>query len=166
MKPFKNRQKESFLNTIPTASISAHHDLLTTKCKFNFAYFDVQPAGQSFSQWSDGQRLELLEKLKEYSKEPLQHWRTMPIGKGGGTVLSIYGAFPSKSQFSHPKHVPHEVLWGRFRLDFSGRLIGFVLPPTCDGDEHSKTNKRFDCNTFYVVFLDANHCFYVGKEVK
>jgi hypothetical protein len=90
----------------------------------------------------------------------------MPIGKGGGTVLSIYGAFPQKSKFCHPKHVPHQVCWGRFRLDFSGRLVGFILPAEYDGKYHAKTGKRFDCNTFYVVFLDANHSFYIGKEAK
>ena len=166
MKPFKNSRKDNFISTIPTASINADDDLLTMKCKFNFAYFDVQTAGQSFEQWTDLQRLELVAKLKEYSKETLQYWRNMPIGKGGGTVLSIYGAFPLTSKFSHPKHVPHEVCWGRFRLDFSGRLIGFVLPQNCDGEQHPGTKKRFDCNTFYIVFLDANHEFYIGKEVK
>lgn len=167
MKPFGNSQKEGFLASIPLASLESTDDLITQKCKFNFAYFDVQPAGQDFKDWSDIQRLELLAKLKEYSKEPLNYWSNMPVGKGKGTVLAIYKAFPAKSKFTHPKHVPHEVHWGRFRLDFSGRLIGFVLPQEYEKkDPHPKTKRTFDCNTFYVVFLDLNHDFYLGKESK
>ncbi len=37
------------------------------------------------------------------------------IGKSG-RVLSIYGAFPARSDLVHPKHVPHQVKWGDFVL--------------------------------------------------
>lgn len=163
MKPIKNNKKDAFLASIPVLSLESENDLLSTRCKFNFGYFDVQAAGQDFSDWTHAQLLELMGKLKEYSKQPLLHWRNCPVGKGGGTVLSIYDAFPTNSDFTHPKHVPHEVQWGRFRLDFSGRLIGFVLPTNLHDCEHKVTKKRFDSNTFYVVFLDANHRFAKGK---
>ncbi|MBW8464217.1 hypothetical protein [Acidovorax sp.] len=163
MNRYRNTQKTSFLASIPTASIDADVDELTTKCKFNFAYFDHQPAGQSFSDWTDVQLKKLLAKLQEYSKQPLQHWRDMGIGKSG-SVLSIYGAFPRSSDFKHPRHVPHEVQWGRFRLEHSLRLVGFVLPPHCHDTYHKSTGVRFDCNTFYVVFLDADHRFYKTEK--
>lgn len=163
MKQFGNSRKDSFLDSIPKASIEAEGDVLTVKCKFNFAYFDVQAAGQSFDQWSADERLELLTKLKDYSKESLEYWRTRPIGKSG-TVLAIYEKFPNSSKFFHPKHVPHEAHWGRFRLDHSGRMVGFVIPKKFDGVTHPKTKRPYDCNTFYVVFLDKNHDFYLGKD--
>jgi len=106
-----------------------------------------------------------MQKLQEYGREPLSYWMTRPIGKSG-TVLSIYGGFPVKSALIHPKHVPNQARWGRFRLDWSGRLCGFVVPKELEGTLHSNTNVRFDSNTFYAVFLDRDHCFYKGSEGK
>lgn len=159
MSAFTNRAKDRFLSKIPTASLEAPNDRLAAKCKFNFAYFCVQPAGQDFSDWTDVQRKKLLEKLVQYSREPLSYWEGQSVGKSG-SVLAIYGAFPSNSDFEHPLHVPHEVLWGRFRLEQSLRLVGFVVPRKLHGATHPGTHDRFDSNTFYVVFLDRDHRFY------
>lgn len=164
MSRFPNSRKQTFLEEIPKASIDFEGDLLTGKCKFNFSYYDVQAAGQGFSDWDHERLCKLLNKFVEYSKESLLHWRNAPIGRKSGNVLSVYGAFPKNSDFKHPKHVPHEVEWGRFRLDYSVRLVGFVVPNKYNDIEHLKTKRRFDCNTFYVVFLDANHNFYKGGE--
>jgi len=76
----------------------------------------------------------------------------MKIGKGKQHVLEKYGAFSRISAFSHPKHVPHQASWARFRLESSVRLIGFMIP-----EDYSS---KFDRNTFYIVFLDKNHTFY------
>ena len=75
-------------------------------------------------------------------------------------ILEIYDRYPAKSEFIEPKTVPHQARWARFRLEGKVRLIGFVLPNDYDGQEHVGTKRRFDCNTFYVVFLDQNHLFY------
>ncbi len=151
-------RKERFLASIPQASIEAASDTLAQRCKFNFSYFEKQAAGQDFDEWEAAQLVKLLDKLKEYGKQPLLHWQAETQGKAS-TVLSIYGKFPSRSDFQVPKHVPHQALWARFRLDQSTRLIGFVLPREYDGLCHS-SGARFDGNTFYVVFLDAQHRFY------
>jgi hypothetical protein len=110
------------------------------------------------------QLAKLLGKLKDYSAEPLKHWMAQPVGKSG-TVLAIYGGFPSRSDFTNPKHVPHQAQWGRFRLEHSVRLVGFVLPANYRDTKHPKhlCGETFDCNTFYVVFLDANHVFYKSE---
>lgn len=157
-------RKARFLASIPQASIEAEGDTLASRCKFNFSYFTVQEAGQDFSQWGEGQLAKLLGKLKDYSAEPLAHWMRQPVGKSG-TVLAVYGAFPRRSAFTHPKHVPHQAQWGRFRLEHAVRLVGFVLPKDCHGQRHP-SGESFDCNTFYVVFLDAEHAFYQGGEAK
>jgi hypothetical protein len=165
MSGFENKRKGRFLETIPLASIEVHDDTLTKRCKFNFSYFLKQAAGQSFDEWDHGQLIKLLCKLKDYSVESLNHWKKQPIGKKSGHVLEIYGGFPKTSDFILPKHVPHQAEWGRFRLESAVRLVGFVVPSSYANKLHS-CGERFDCNTFYVVFLDMNHVFYKMGEQK
>ncbi|MFZ4877042.1 hypothetical protein ACL9RI_18360 [Janthinobacterium sp. Mn2066] len=159
MSGFDNNKKGSFLATIPVASIELDDDTLTKRCKFNFSYFYKQQASQSFDEWDHGQLIKLFEKIKDYSNDSLNHWRKQPIGKKSGHVLEVYGAFPSNSDFTLPKHVPHQAQWGRFRLESAVRLVGFVLPSDYNNKFHS-CGERYDCNTFYVVFLDKEHAFY------
>lgn len=157
MSKYKNSGKDSFLNSIPQASIDSEKDTLAGKCKFNFSYYDVQPAGQSFEDWTKEQLSDLLHKLKDYSRESLSYWVTQ-------RVFVIYGAFPRNSKFTHPRHIPHQAQWARFRLESAVRLVGFILPEGYNETRHEGTKKLFDCNTFYVVFLDENHQFYLTEQ--
>ncbi|RLA78810.1 MAG: hypothetical protein DRG78_14275 [Epsilonproteobacteria bacterium] len=150
----KNKRAESFLDTIPTASIENPTDILAQKSKFNFAYFINDNSGQDFRDWTNKQLYELLDKLKEYSKFPLTHWENEDI-------FVKYPQFPINSDFTIPKSIPHQAIWSRFRLESDSRLIGFVLPSEYDNNEQNKSNYRFDTNTFYVVFLDEHHRFYI-----
>jgi hypothetical protein len=163
MNNYKNSRKDAFLATIPQASIETHTDCLTEKCKFNFAYFTKQPASQSFEEWNHDQLCKLLNKIKEYSNQPLTYWKNERLGKSG-SVLSIYGAFPKSSACTYPSLVPHQAQWATFRLESAVRLAGFILPQSYNGHVHPATGMRYDCNTFYVVFLDANHKFYITKK--
>lgn len=45
-------------------------------------------------------------------------------------------------------------------MDNLGRLVGFLVPAehSFKKDEHNKF--CYDCNTFYVVFVDLSHRFY------
>lgn len=159
MSSFKNSRTKNFLASVPQCSLDSERDQLTAKCKFNFSYFVKQDAGQSFDEWSGTQLAKLLDKMKNYSQESLTYWTNQP--SKSGKVLIIYGKFPNdRSDFTHPIHVPHEVEWGRFRLESAVRLVGFVIPNGYKDTPHRVTHARFDCNTFYVVFLDANHKFY------
>lgn len=160
----KNSGKSRFLASIPLASLDLDTDTLAKRCKFNFSYFEKQVAGQDFRAWDQKKLADFLEKLREYGREPLSHWKTVKVGKSG-TILTLYGSFPKNSEFTPPKHVPHQAVWGRFRLDWAGRLCGFVVPNEYHGKVHSG-NYIFDSNTFYVVFLDENHCFYKSGEGK
>jgi hypothetical protein len=155
-----NSKRDEFLNAVNSlTSLDTGNNDHTLRCKFNFSYFTVQAAGQEFSDWSKPQLEKLLESLQEFSKSPLSHWRSVPV-KGGPPIFSVYGNFPNNSEFSHPPHVPHQVEWGRFRLGSAVRLVGFVLPASYSTQLHSGTKTAFDCNTFYVVFLDRDHKFY------
>jgi hypothetical protein len=165
MSRYSNSRKENYLERFPVCSLSSNEDRLAERCKFNFSYYCVQEAGQAFDQWTLEEFKDFVEKLGHYSARSLKYWENQRVGKSG-TVLSIYGAFPKSSDFTHPKHVPHEVRWGRFRLDFTMRLVGFVVPEPLHGTIQSSCGAAFDSNTFYVVFLDGDHRFWKGKEEK
>lgn len=166
----KGPKKQGFIESKPDDSLATSD--IAMRCKFNFSYLDQsQEAGQSFVDWNTtspiSQLSKLNDKLREYSRESLKHWTRMGIGTGkkGGkgkrqNVLEIYGDFPKKSDFTHPKSVPADVKWSRFRLEGSVRLIGFVIPDELHG-KSDKDGNLYDSNTFYVVFLDKNHKFYL-----
>ena len=165
MTAFGNRKKDDFLNSITIASLNDKKDNTARRCKFNFSFLDTsQSAGQKFADWQNTQLLKLLDKLTYYCKESLSYWKKQSIGKGKWHILEVYDNFPYKSDFSHPKHVPHQALWARFRLEKKRRLIGFVIPLEYSDKEQGNSGFRFDCNTFYVVFLDKDHRFYKTKK--
>lgn len=169
MSGFKNSRKTSFLGAIPKSSIDNKTDDLASRCKFNFSYFTKDPkAGQDFSGWSHRKLILLLNKLKDFSRSPLKKWENESIGSGKKkyNVLQYYDkGFPTKkSVFNQPKHIPHQARWARFRFDSSTRLIGFVIPDKYNHVEQNNSGYNFCCNTFYVVFLDENHEFYVTKK--
>lgn len=162
---FTNSKKDKYLSDFPIVSIEELTDKLTAKSKFNFSYMDFsQSAGQKFVDWNHDQLSKLLDKLYQYSKEPLGYWRNQRIGSGGNKVLVVYKNFPNKSKFTQPKHIPHQASWARFRLEYKVRLIGFVIPTEFNNHQHPVTKIYYDCNTFYVVFLDANHQFYITED--
>jgi hypothetical protein len=161
MTKFGNKRHDDFLAKIPAKSLDLVSDNTALRCKFNFSFMDInQTAGQRFNQWTPDQVLKLLDKLLNYGKETLEHWTKQPIGKSNQHVLEIYKTFPLISDFIHPQHVPHQVWWARFRLEGDARLIGFVIPEEYKNKEHHQSGYLFDCNTFYIVFLDKDHKFY------
>ena len=166
MSKFRNKRKTTFLDNLSKLpSIFDAGNDLTKRCKFNFSYFDAsQDAGQQFCDWSQKQLVDLFGKLKDYTTKPLESWCRERVGKTGLTVLAIYGQFPNKSEFIHPAHVPHQVQWARFRLGYKLRLIGFIVPGEFHKQVHPESNEMFDKNTFYVVFLDQNHKFYLTER--
>ena len=123
---------------------------------FSMRYFDKsQLAGQDFKDWTDKERLDLLNKLKEYSSNTKKYWLNERCGAGGLKILAIYGDFPVNSDFEWPKHLPKEgVRWARFRLDQQMRIIGFFV------DEETARTYSLSTDTFYLVFLDRDHRFY------
>ena len=162
MRKFKNAKKASVLNALPQSDIETSD--IATRCKFNFSYFDAnQEAGQDFCDWDNPSGLNslvtLLNKLKDYTKEPLSYWENQKI-------LVNYINFPENSDFTHPAHVPHDVSWARFRLGSKVRLAGFMIPEKIATEINRTVVKDFlyDSNTFYVVFLDREHLFYKTEK--
>ena len=166
MSKFRNKKKCEFLSALSALpSLEDWNNDLTTRCKFNFSYFDQsQDAGQKFSDWSHKQLYELLDKIKNYTTKPLDFWRNQRVGNSGLRMLAIYGGFPPRSDFVYPKHIPHQAQWGRFRLGSKIRLVGFTIPTELHKTLHKKTGEFFDKNTFYVVFFDRDHKFCLTEE--
>ena len=132
---------------------------LAQRCKLNFSYFvNDDKAGQDFNDWAKEELVKLLNKLKEYSKFPLNHWKTQKVGNY--PVFVNYGSFPVNTDFTEPKHIPLEVEWCRIHLENKPRLIGFVVPDRYHDEVQDNSKFKFDKNTFYVVYLDKEHKFY------
>ena len=150
-----NPKKEKFLSNLPQQDFISNISDVKGKLSFSFKYFDgSQEAGQDFKEWNDKQKLELLEKLRDYSRESKIYWLHQRVGVGSLKILEIYGHFPTNSDFEYPKHVPENVRWARFRMESSMRLVGFFVP-----EELAKSNE-LSTDVFYVVFLDRDHRFY------
>ncbi|MDZ4333477.1 MAG: hypothetical protein U1A62_07410 [Pseudomonas sp.] len=155
----RNSHRDAFINALATDSIRSCD--IASRLKFNFSYFDgSQEPGLDIADFDNLFAVGLIDKMKAFSRSPLSYWQKERVGAGGLKVLEIYGKFPTRSEFTHPKHVPHDVLWGRFRLDNMARLIGFVLPAEYSNTACEKHKFNYDCNTFYVVFVDLEHKFY------
>lgn len=159
MKKKKNSKRDTFLNSLPTLSLEDKENPITTRCKFNFSYFNHnQEAACSFINLKETLKNTIANKLIAFSLESLEHWGKTGAGKKRIPYFVNYGIFPTNSDFSHPTSIPHDVEWGRFRINSNVRLIGFVCPEML---KNTKCNDiYFDLNTFYVVFIDLEHTFY------
>ena len=157
-----NSRKEKFIGSIAPFSLQ-DQDVwsdISGRCRFNFSYFDAnQEHATDMRTWDEANLQQFFSKLISYCRHPLSHWQQQTVGSHRHHVLEIYGAFPRKSGFRPPLHVPSDVDWARFRLDQRKRLIGFTIPKSyCTSGSH------FDDNTFYSVFLDLEHQFYLGDR--
>lgn len=111
----------------------------------NFKDFDRNqcPPGQTFEEWQKSGRLaQLMIKFEAICK------MTRPEAEAN-QVLKVYGKFPSKSDFVQPAHIQGDVEWGTIQKigGQKPRLAGYIIG-----------------NTFYPVFLDENHRFYISEK--
>jgi len=113
---------------------------------FSFKDMDeTQPSNspQSIKTWrDDGLLADLFKRLKELSK--LTRDEALRQGQ-----IKVYGDFPSKTDFTHPKHVDKNVAWGVIKA------IGGQIPTVAGYVIES---------TFYVVFFDRNHRFWKSTK--
>lgn len=153
----KNRRAATFL-TEKEAVLDSPLHALEYRTTFSFRYFDgSQEHGPGFSGITPEQLQKLCVKLVHYSKESIEHWKNMTVGKGRNHIFERYGEFPSHSFFTKPPSIPNDVEWGRFRLESDFRLAGFHV-----GKNQAKEYALSE-NTFYIVFLDPHHKFYPTK---
>ena len=156
---FVNTRKNISLQELDVTSLDDEKSDLTIRSQVNFSYFEhTQTAGQNFSDLSKAELDKLLNALHEFSRKSLDYWENQ------GTRFVIYDKFPLVTEFKHPKHVPHQACWGRFRLGSKFRLVGFRVPASLHGIPHDKTKELYDKNTFYIVFIDKYHLFWKTKK--
>lgn len=150
-----NPRKDKLLESLPKDESVSDISDAKGKLSFSLKYFDAsQKAGQDFKDWTDEQKNQLLNKLRDYSREDKKYWLNQRVGGGGLKILEIYGTFPRNSDFTHPGHVPENVKRARFRMEGEVRLIGFFI------DKADAKSKGLSTDIFYIVFLDKNHRFY------
>ncbi len=63
--------------------------------------------------------------------------------------IKVYGDFPPKTDFFHPKHVNQNVAWAVIKAVGGQKIVvaGYIVE-----------------STFYVVFLDKNHRFWISEK--
>jgi len=112
--------------------------------KLSFQYLDTtQKFGSTFKDW---QNVGLLSK----AMETLQGYCCSPLRQSiDGDKFTIYDKYPSKDKtdFLYPQNVPEDAHWARIHINNKSVIIGHVVR-----------------DTFYVVFLDKTHHFYLTKR--
>lgn len=123
---------------------SVSDETRTSNFKISLAYFDPEPFYASgFKDWQkDGLLSKALETLQGYCKRPLRQ-------QIDGTKFSVYKSFPppEKTRFEYPIHVPEDAEWARIHINGPSVLIGHIVE-----------------DTFYLVFLDKTHKFWLTKK--
>lgn len=158
-----NKRKDAFIARVTTENIeggiadSRVHNLM----RFNLNFFNRdQTHACDFEQLDRDELLKLINKFVHFSDKSLVDWSFEKAGKHN--LFVNYRKFPRPSEFQHPACVPHDVEWCRFRIGSKLRLVGFVVPNSFHG--LTKEGFCYDKNTFYVVFIDKEHKFYMTER--
>lgn len=112
-----------------------------------FSFKDFQfnqqiPPGQTYEEWQE-------EKLLVYMLEKFGHiCNVNRIEAEQQKFIKVYGNFPSNSKFSNP---------------FPGADLDWAVINKVKGQK-GRVAGYLDGNIFYVVFLDANHLFYLSSK--
>ena len=113
--------------------------------KVSFQYLDTtQKYASSFKDWQKcGLLSKAMDVLQGYSCSPLR-------SQIDGVKFSVYDSFPpeEKTMFVYPKNVPEDAHWARIHVNGPAVIIGHIVR-----------------DTFYVVFLDKTHKFFLTKKV-
>lgn len=111
----------------------------------SFQHFtSSQKCASSFKDWQNaGLLARALETLQGYCCRPL-------FEQLDGSKFTIYGSFPpaEKTRFIKPEGTPEDANWARIHVNNKSVIVGHIVG-----------------NTFYVVFLDKEHAFWLTKRV-
>ncbi len=160
---YQNSRTLQYINDYPETIVETAG--IAPLLKFNLKFLEVNQKDVGFcalEDLTDSDREMQLDKMKWFSTESRFTWETKPTGRGERPLLVVYDNIPGKSKAKHPKNVPSDVSWARFRLEGRFRLVGFFIPDSLDKCPYKANGREYyyDRNTFYVVFLDPNHNFY------
>lgn len=136
----KPHQKKSIISTTLNEKRTVSSSDRTNCFVVSFKDID-RNQGDSISDWSSQGLLErLIDTLQGYCCRPL-------IEQVDNDKFTIYGGFPKESDYEHPKSIPEDAEWARIHIGGKEVVAGHVVK-----------------NTFYVVFLDSEHRFYITKK--
>jgi len=142
-KKFSKDKKPSVLNTA-IENKRRIENFKTSNFKVSLQDFDSsQKCGSSYRDWQKcGLLSKMFETLSGYCCRPL-------LEQVDGAKFTLYGDFPPKerTKFKYPEHVPEDANWARIHIEGAAVIAGHVLE-----------------NTFYIVFLDKCHSFYMTKR--
>lgn len=112
--------------------------------RVSFEHLDTtQKFASTFRDWQNDRLLSFaLDTLYGYCKSPL-------LKQVDGDKFTLYGDFPSDdvTMFKYPETAPEDANWARIHVNGKSVLIGHVVG-----------------NTFYLVFLDKTHKFWMTKK--
>ena len=141
MPRYNNKQKSTFFTKNRLSISDVDHN---SNFKLSFQYLDTtQKYASSFKDWQKvGLLSRAMDTLHGYCCSPLME-------QVDGDKFTIYGSFPpkDKTKFEYPKHVPEDANWARIHINGSSVIIGHIVN-----------------DTFYVVFLDKTHKFWLTKR--
>ena len=141
MQGYKGKQKPAFP---AKEKPSVKEEGRVSNFKVSFQYLDTtQKYGSSFKDWQNcGLLSTMMETFQGYCCSPL-------LSQVDGDKFTIYGSFPpsGRTMFEYPKHVPEDANWARIHINNKSVVVGHVVR-----------------DTFYVVFLDKTHKFFLTKR--
>ena len=142
-KQFKHKEKSLIVRTLEKKKVKS--TVPADNFKVSFQYLDTrQKYASNFKDWQKAGLLsKLLEVFQGYCCSAL-------LGQVDGDKFTIYGDFPpqNKTLFENPDHIPIDAEWARIHVTGKAIVAGHIIE-----------------NTFYVVFLDKSHKFWLTKRV-
>ena len=98
--------------------------------------------GQTFEEWEkENLLLPFLNTIRDYSEMPFQELLNNNL------KFKQYGFFPPVSNFKKPIHIDNNVNWSSMHINGKCCVGGYLYE-----------------NTFYIVFLDKNHEFWISQK--
>lgn len=143
VKGFK-KVKSNFVEETLTKKKGSLYSDKNQNFTISFEDFDcTQKSASGFKDWQNiGLLSTMLEVLRGYCSRPL-------IPQLDGNKFTHYGNFPppEKTKFKKPTHVAPDAEWARIHINNLTVIAGHIVN-----------------NTFYVVFLDKYHHFYISTK--
>ncbi|TDQ11291.1 hypothetical protein [Pedobacter metabolipauper] len=132
------------LSSVDTGLSSRRNHSINGNFKVSFQYLDkTQQYGSDFKDWQkEGLLSKAMEVLQGYCCSPL-------VDQIDGHKFAIYGRFPkiTHTRFELPKNISEDAVWGRIHVTGIAILAGHIIE-----------------DTFYIVFLDKTHKFYITQR--
>jgi hypothetical protein len=139
---FKKKKQESSLKSLLSEK---QKNSTYNPENLNFSFEDFcckQKYSSSFKDWQkEGLLSTALDTISGYCKSPIIYDNT---GK-----FTLYNDFPPTmyTLFEFPEHVTRDASWVRIHINGPAVIIGHIIR-----------------NTFYIVFFDKTHKFWLGKK--